>query len=189
MKKHVRVLQLNKAGRPIKWITPERAAKMHFKDQIAWSMADENIVMRGGVNRSSGKRSVLDINPIIAIKGKINGKTENNSKQGVLLNSHDLFARDNNTCAYCGSVFTKNKLTVDHIIAQSKGGTNAWENVVTSCGPCNQKKSDRPVDGIKIKLLYSPYVPCQSEILILSNRNIMECQRKFLLDMVVTKKM
>ena len=44
-------------------------------------------------------------------------------------------------CAYCGKK-TK-KLTVDHFIPLSKGGTNYIENILPACGQCNQHKWDK----------------------------------------------
>ena len=47
-----------------------------------------------------------------------------------------LFARDGYTCQYCsrpGSVLKPREcLTRDHVIPQSRGGTNLWNNVVTA---------------------------------------------------------
>jgi 5-methylcytosine-specific restriction endonuclease McrA len=44
----------------------------------------------------------------------------------------------NGRCAYCGGVPT----TEDHIIPRSKGGKDAWWNVIPACQPCNQAKRD-----------------------------------------------
>ena len=43
----------------------------------------------------------------------------------------------NNKCAYCGS---EEKLTIDHIIPQAKGGMDFTKNVVCCCHSCNQNK-------------------------------------------------
>ena len=51
-----------------------------------------------------------------------------------------VFARDGYACQYCGS---GSHLTVDHVIPKSRGGRSNWENVVTSCAPCNVRKADR----------------------------------------------
>ena len=52
-----------------------------------------------------------------------------------------LFARDGWKCVYCGQ--NGGRLTLDHVIPRSKGGESVWENVVTSCAPCNLRKGDR----------------------------------------------
>ena len=43
-----------------------------------------------------------------------------------------------NKCAYCKS---EEKLTIDHVIPQSKGGTNMIDNVICCCGSCNRSKA------------------------------------------------
>lgn len=40
-------------------------------------------------------------------------------------------------CAYCNS---EENLTIDHIVPQSKGGTDFTKNVVCCCHSCNQQK-------------------------------------------------
>ncbi|EIJ42019.1 restriction endonuclease [Beggiatoa alba B18LD] len=56
------------------------------------------------------------------------------------LNRREILRRDKHTCQYCGS--TKN-LTIDHVIPRSKGGKHVWDNVVTACERCNNRKGDR----------------------------------------------
>jgi 5-methylcytosine-specific restriction endonuclease McrA len=68
-----------------------------------------------------------------------------------------LFARDNWRCAYCGT--TSGKLTLDHVIPRSRGGDSVWENVVTSCAPCNLKKGDRLPHEVEMELGYIPKPP------------------------------
>ncbi len=51
-----------------------------------------------------------------------------------------ILSRDGNACLACGS--TK-RLSVDHIIAWSAGGSNDDSNLQILCGPCNTRKADR----------------------------------------------
>ena len=37
---------------------------------------------------------------------------------------------------------SKYLLTLDHVIPQSKGGPNTWNNLVTACKSCNGEKAD-----------------------------------------------
>jgi 5-methylcytosine-specific restriction endonuclease McrA len=46
-------------------------------------------------------------------------------------------------CLDCGK---RRKLTADHIIPVSKGGTSNIENIQPLCGPCNSKKGRRTID-------------------------------------------
>jgi 5-methylcytosine-specific restriction endonuclease McrA len=68
-----------------------------------------------------------------------------------------LFARDNWRCAYCGT--TGGRLTLDHVIPRSRGGGSVWENVVTSCAPCNLRKGDRLPEEVPMQLRYTPKPP------------------------------
>jgi 5-methylcytosine-specific restriction enzyme A len=43
-------------------------------------------------------------------------------------------------CHYCGQIFGKDNLTMDHKLAISRGGKSTKANVVVSCKPCNNEK-------------------------------------------------
>lgn len=51
-----------------------------------------------------------------------------------------VFERDAYRCVFCGSW---TNLTVDHIYAESKGGTLALDNLQTLCASCNSRKGAR----------------------------------------------
>jgi 5-methylcytosine-specific restriction endonuclease McrA len=59
----------------------------------------------------------------------------------VPLSRENVFKRDGYCCVYCGDDHKKT-LTLDHVIPQSKGGKDSWENLVTACKKCNLQKSD-----------------------------------------------
>lgn len=61
--------------------------------------------------------------------------------QKVPLTRENIYKRDNYECVYCGED-NKKLLTLDHVVPQSKGGPNSWENLVTACKRCNGEKSD-----------------------------------------------
>lgn len=45
------------------------------------------------------------------------------------------------TCAYCGSTIRRNeKLTKDHVVPISKGGTTTPDNIIPACARCNSSK-------------------------------------------------
>ncbi len=74
-----------------------------------------------------------------------------------------LFARDDYTCQYCGrhrrDLRGRQFLTRDHVLPISRGGGNAWGNVVTSCSPCNSRKGNRLPREAGLKLLATPSEP------------------------------
>ena len=74
-----------------------------------------------------------------------------------------LFARDDYSCMYCGKhrslLRGRQFLTRDHILPTSRGGLNAWENVFTSCSPCNNRKGNRTPEEAGMPLLTVPREP------------------------------
>jgi 5-methylcytosine-specific restriction endonuclease McrA len=68
-----------------------------------------------------------------------------------------LFARDGWRCVYCGT--GGGRLTLDHVVPRSRGGDSVWENVVTSCAPCNLRKGNRLPEEVAMKLRASPRAP------------------------------
>ncbi len=175
-----KVLMLNVAGQPQKWINYEQSATYYAKDKVAWSAAQMEYVLRGGTNSKTGIQSTLTVNTIIAIKGKISKKAMENASR-IGLENPALFSRDQQVCAYCGVRYPVGRLTRDHVIPTSRGGTNTWTNCVTSCSPCNKRKDNYLLEEIDMELLYVPYRPTKAEFLILGNRNILADQMEFLL--------
>lgn len=52
-----------------------------------------------------------------------------------------VYAKADGKCALCGKPVKFKKMTVDHKIPLSQGGTNAMENLQLSCRSCNLMKS------------------------------------------------
>ena len=67
-------------------------------------------------------------------------------------NKQQLYGQQGGDCAGCGTHFQPQHLTVDHIIAQSKGGTDHIDNLQLLCGHCNSIKGDRGMEYLKSKL-------------------------------------
>lgn len=61
--------------------------------------------------------------------------------QKVPLSRENVYRRDNFECVYCGDNNRK-FLTLDHVVPQSKGGKDTWDNLVTACRRCNSEKSN-----------------------------------------------
>jgi 5-methylcytosine-specific restriction endonuclease McrA len=76
-----------------------------------------------------------------------------------------LFARDGHKCVYCGST---GKLTLDHVLPRSRGGDSVWENVVSSCAPCNLRKGNRTPEEVQMRLLVTPRPPTPALFVTLS---------------------
>lgn len=72
------------------------------------------------------------------------------------LSRKSILARDQHTCQYCMSEDSPAKLTLDHIIPRSRGGANAWENLVAACFACNNVKGDRTPEEAGMPLARRP---------------------------------
>ena len=47
-------------------------------------------------------------------------------------------------CCYCDKVLTDETLTMEHIVPDSKRGTFNTTNLTPACGPCNNKRGNKP---------------------------------------------
>jgi hypothetical protein len=84
------------------------------------------------------------VNPLLEIKKPSIIKVRsyiNTPFNKVAMTRENVFRRDDYECVYCGNS-ERSKLTIDHVIPQSKGGKNVWDNVVTACRSCNLQKAD-----------------------------------------------
>lgn len=67
-----------------------------------------------------------------------------------------ILMRDRHRCQYCGVIGTGFDLTIDHIIARSRGGRTVPENLCAACFRCNQRKGDRTPEEARMPLLTNP---------------------------------
>jgi 5-methylcytosine-specific restriction endonuclease McrA len=89
-----------------------------------------------------------------------------------------LFARDGWACVYCGA--TDVRLTVDHVVPRSRGGGLVWENVVTSCAPCNLRKGNRLLEEVSMALRRPPRPPAPALFIRLAAPTIPSRWRPYL---------
>ena len=168
--RHHHVLQLDIQGTPQAWISLEHAALHVATGAVAWvDGAGPLTTLRGGFNVARGKQSLLEIHPIIALRG---ASKVNLFDVAPAFSKHKLFRRDRFTCAYCGECFAERLLSCEHIVPQARGGRWTWMNLVTACGPCNGRKADRTPDEAGMPLVYLPYVPSRFEDFLLEGRTI-----------------
>jgi 5-methylcytosine-specific restriction endonuclease McrA len=81
-------------------------------------------------------------------------------KNRVPYSKKNVMFRDGFACVYCGA---QSGLTIDHVIPQSRGGKNSFENCVTSCFDCNNKKGNRTPNEANMYMKRRPYAPTISE--------------------------
>ncbi len=94
-----------------------------------------------------------------------------------------LFARDDYRCQYCrrhrSELRDREFLTRDHVIPISCGGDNGWENVVTACSTCNNRKANHLPEKCGMFPLRSPVEPNHVQ-LVWAVRRVTEVQAKYI---------
>ena len=67
--------------------------------------------------------------------------------------------RDGNRCQYTGKVLKPEEGSLDHVVPRSRGGKDAWENLVWSSKDVNSRKGNRLPHEAGLKLLSVPRAP------------------------------
>lgn len=83
----------------------------------------------------------------------------------VVLTRKNILRRDSYRCGYCGRGDLR--LTIDHIIPKARGGTDSWDNLISACTICNNKKGDRTPEEANMMMLSKPFKP--SHIMFIKN--------------------
>jgi 5-methylcytosine-specific restriction endonuclease McrA len=84
------------------------------------------------------------------------------------LSRRHVYMRDGFMCQYCGKRPGVKELNLDHVLPRSRGGRSSWENLVTSCRPCNLRKGWATPDEAGMRLRRAPVRPSWSMALALA---------------------
>jgi 5-methylcytosine-specific restriction endonuclease McrA len=136
-------LVLNKSYIAINVVSARRAITMVMKG-AAHVVEPSTHVIRAG-------RMMLPVPLIIRCEeyNKIPSQSRSVSRKSILM-------RDRFTCQYCRHPFPAAALTMDHVIPRSRGGQNTWENLVTCCFPCNNRKGNMTLAEAGMVLMKKP---------------------------------
>lgn len=82
------------------------------------------------------------------LKDLINKQVKETGKESNVYRQiyYNAYPKEIHTCKSCGKTLywgTEPKATVDHILPQKLGGTNALTNLQILCQTCNSKKKDK----------------------------------------------
>jgi 5-methylcytosine-specific restriction endonuclease McrA len=67
--------------------------------------------------------------------------------------------RDGNRCQYTGRLLHPSEGSLDHVVPRSRGGHDAWENLVWAAKDVNQRKADRLPHEAGLRLISVPRAP------------------------------
>lgn len=139
-------LVLDQAYRPHKIVSWERAVTLMFMGKVeVVEEYDEEI------------RSVsisIKMPAVVRLLQKIRG-----NKRGVKFSRINILTRDGHKCCYCGRHLTFSRVTYDHVLPRARGGRTVWDNIVSSCKPCNERKGDRTPAEAGMRLVRAPVMP------------------------------
>jgi 5-methylcytosine-specific restriction endonuclease McrA len=76
-------------------------------------------------------------------------------RRAIAVSRRGVLRRDGHRCAYCQG----QAATVDHVVPRSRGGADAWENLVACCLRCNGIKGNRTPDEMGWRMHQRPYAP------------------------------
>jgi hypothetical protein len=173
-------LRTDVSGMPLEWIGYQEAARLYHLELVAYTCGTLLYEIHGGINASSGKRSVIAVNSIIATQGGIYAYLKSRHSYVPPLSNNALFRRDFNMCLYCGGIFPPRDLSRDHVTPLVQGGADTWNNSVTACKRCNHHKGGRTPEQAGLQLLAIPFVPNHAEYIYLQGRRILIDQMQFL---------
>lgn len=86
-------------------------------------------------------------------------KASVSNKHKLRFSRMNVFLRDGFRCQYCGDRKSMDELNYDHVLPRVRGGTTVWENIVTACYGCNDRKGSRTPDEAGMTLLRQPAKP------------------------------
>lgn len=96
---------------------------------------------------------------------------------GRRLSRRAVLARDGFRCQYCGNT---RHLTIDHIVPRSRGGLDSWDNVVTSCAPCNVRKGAALPHEVGMSPFRRPRPPVPGDFVLATQRAVPEAWLPYL---------
>ena len=165
-------LALNASFEPLTLLPLRRALRLVIDEEAEILEIDEGRVFRSE-KRDLPCPSVIRLKRFVHVPRKFRRQVTNTF----------LFARDSYRCQYCGRHRTQLRgrefLTRDHVVPLSRGGTNNWQNVVTACSPCNNRKGSHLGLEVGMMPLHSPHEPNYVE-LVWAVRRITLVQAKYI---------
>jgi 5-methylcytosine-specific restriction endonuclease McrA len=143
-----RALLLNATYEPLKVIGWQRAVTLLWQGKVEVLEVYEREIR--SATWSTKLPAVLRLQHFVKIEY---------TKRAINFSRANIFLRDEYTCQYCGRRFRTEELTFDHVVPIAKGGRKVWENIVTACWRCNNRKSGRTPPEAGMHLIKWPTRP------------------------------
>lgn len=143
-----RTLLLNATFEPLKIISWQRAITLLTQGKVeVIDFYDRDI---RGMSLTFKLPSILRLLKLVKVR---------RASREVRFSRANIYQRDKHTCQYCNSKYSAEDLTFDHVVPQVQGGQTTWENIVTACLTCNNKKGGRTPREAGMRLVRPPVKP------------------------------
>ncbi len=163
---NAKVLLLNQSYEPLTLCTTKKALILIILQKAELVNSNSKLAVRT-VNKSFPWPSVIRLKAYIKVP-----------YVNINLTRKNILRRDNHKCGYCGRGDLT--FTIDHIIPKTKGGKDTWENLVTACLPCNNKKGSKTPEEAGMQLRIKPHKPNYIMFILNSISRIDESWRPYL---------
>ncbi len=149
---YVRCLALNASFEPLTMVPIRRALRLVIDGRAEIVEADGARLVRSA-RLSVPRPAVIRLVRFVHVPRKFRRQVTNTF----------LFARDDYRCQFCRRTTVQLRprecLTRDHLVPLSRGGTNAWTNVLTACSTCNTRKGNHLPAECGMRPMRQPYEP------------------------------
>jgi 5-methylcytosine-specific restriction endonuclease McrA len=142
---NAKVLILNQNYEPMSVINVKKAIVLLYLGKVELIEVNDGLKVRS-VSMSMPFPSVVRLSVFVRVPFK-----------KIILSRKNVLRRDGHRCQYCGR--SDIPLTVDHVLPISRGGEDAWDNLICACVKCNNTKGDRTPDEARMALRRRPIRP------------------------------
>lgn len=151
-----RTLLLNSTFEPLKVISWQRAITLLMQGKV--EVIDFHDREVRGVSVTFRLPSILRLLKLAKIR---------RASREVRFSRANIYQRDKYTCQYCGVRYPAEDLTFDHVTPQVQGGEAKWDNIVTACLCCNNRKGGRTPMQAGMRLIRQPIKPAWMPVVTL----------------------
>jgi 5-methylcytosine-specific restriction endonuclease McrA len=151
------VLVLNSTYEPVNVCSTRRAVVLLLKGKAE--------MIEAGIGTIRSERTALAAPVVIRLHHYVRLPRADKRR----LSRRAILARDGFSCQYCGST---RHLTIDHVVPRSRGGPTSWDNVVTSCAPCNVRKGACLPSEVGMSPSRKPRPPLPGDFVLASQRAV-----------------
>jgi len=134
------------------WMMPHKV--ISWQDAITMMFLDKVEVLEAYDEQIASPSLTIPMPAVVRLK-----KPVGSVKRGVKFSRINVFTRDGFRCQYCGDKKRMSELNYDHVVPRDKGGRTEWDNIVTACYPCNDRKRNRTPEQAGMKLARRPVKP------------------------------